>query len=262
MNEMSATMEFHAAREAADTAGQRGRDVLPLEVSGLRFCAGGRDLVDVEALRLCAGAPSLVIGPNGAGKSLLLRLLHGLLEPAHGKVLWNGREADETIRAAQAMVFQRPVLLRRSVLANVEYALRTHGVERPRRREVALDWLRRAGLDGLARQPARTLSGGEQQRLALARALALDPDVLFLDEPTASLDPVSTHAIETLIGEAVRHGTKIIMVTHDLGQIRRLGGEVLFMNRGRIAEQAPAETFLRQPGCEEARAFMAGGLVM
>ena len=242
---------------AADTG-----PILPVHARGLVFEAGGRRLIDGIALTLRQGVRSVVMGPNGAGKSLLLRLLHGLLEPSAGEVLWGGRPADNTIRLRQAMVFQRPVLLRRSALANVTHALRARGVPRHERRERAGRMLTAAGLGALTRTPARLLSGGEQQRLAMARALSLEPDVLFLDEPTASLDPASTLAIEQLVQQAHDGGTKTVLVTHDVGQARRLADEVVFLHRGRIEEQSPADRFFDAPASAVARAFLEGRLIL
>ena len=235
--------------------------LLPLAVEGLVFEAGGRRLIDGLDLRLQAGPLTVVLGPNGAGKSLLLRLLHGLIAPATGRISWAGRAPDRALRLRQALVFQRPVLLRRSVAANLRYALAAHGVQGAERRARSDQWLDRAGLAGLARRPARLLSGGEQQRLALARALACDPEVLLLDEPTASLDPASALAIETLIRAARAAGTKVVLVTHDLAQARRLAEEVVFLDRGRVEEVAPAEAFFERPASERARAFVAGRLL-
>jgi tungstate transport system ATP-binding protein len=158
------------------------------------------------------------------------------------------------------MVFQRPMLLRRSVLANVLYALEVNGLGNGDRKLRAFEVLERVGLAPLAEHPARVLSGGEQQRLALARAWALAPEVLFLDEPTASLDPGATHEIEAIVQAMHASGTKIVMVTHNLGQARRLGDEILFVHRGRIAERAPAATFFRQPASPEAARFIEGEL--
>jgi tungstate transport system ATP-binding protein len=212
-------------------------------------------LSDVS-LTLEAGSPSIIVGPNGAGKSVLLRLLHGLLAPSTGRVLWAGDAARR-----QAMVFQRPVLLRRSVLANAVYPLKLAGVAAAEREPRARAALEMVGLAALADRPARRLSGGEQQRLALARAAALSPEVLFLDEPCASLDPTATRAVEEIVGTLAARGTKIVMTTHDLGQARRLAGEVLFLNRGRLREQTPAAAFFNQPATPEAAAFLRGELV-
>jgi tungstate transport system ATP-binding protein len=239
-----------------------GGALMPLTIEGLGLTVTGRALVAIESLTIRAGGPSVILGPNGAGKSVLLRLLHGLLAPTAGTVRWNGRTADARLSRRQAMVFQRPVLLRRSVAANVDYALKALGIPRTRRPGLVAEALERAGLSDRARQAARTLSGGEQQRLALVRALATNPDVLFLDEPTASLDPASTLMIERLVAEAADQGTKVILVTHDIGQARRLAAEVIFLHRGRVVEQTEAAAFFTEPGSREARAFLAGELVL
>ncbi len=230
--------------------------ILPLRVEGLGFSVAGIAILAGISFTIEAGRPSVIIGPNGAGKSVLLRLLHGLLSPSAGRVLW----ADASARR-QAMVFQRPVLLRRSVLANALYPLRLAGVgasERGARARAALEMV---GLAAFADRPARRLSGGEQQRLALARAAILSPEVLFLDEPCASLDPTATRAVEEIVVALAARGIKIVMTTHDLGQARRLAGEVLFLDRGRLREQTPAETFFAQPATSEATAFLRGELV-
>ena len=240
----------------------RPSSILPLKASGLVFEAAGARLIDGVDLVLEPGLKTAVIGPNGAGKSLLLRLLHGLIEPTAGRVLWRGRPADREIRLRQAMVFQKPVLLRRSVSANIDYALRAHGVAGAARAERLRRALTLARLTRLAARPARVLSGGEQQRLALARALAVEPEILFLDEPTASLDPASALAVEELVGRAHADGTKIVLVTHDLGQARRLADEVVFLHRGRVAEHTPAGAFFSRPRSAPARAFLAGEIVV
>ena len=230
--------------------------ILPLRAEGLGFSAGGIAILSEVSLTLEAGSPSIIVGPNGAGKSVLLRLLHGLLAPSTGRVLWAGDAARR-----QAMVFQRPVLLRRSVLANAVYPLKLAGVAAAEREPRARAALEMVGIAALADRPARLLSGGEQQRLALARAAALSPEVLFLDEPCASLDPTATRAVEEIVGTLAARGTKIVMTTHDLGQARRLAGEVLFLNRGRLREQTPAAAFFNQPATPEAAAFLRGELV-
>jgi tungstate transport system ATP-binding protein len=231
--------------------------ILPGRLDGLCFEAGGRRLIDSLTLVLEAGPRTVILGPNGAGKSLMLRLAHGLIAPSAGRVAWQRPNAARR----QALVFQRPVMLRRSAAANVDYALALRGIggtERARRRDSVLE---RTGLADLARRPARVLSVGEQQRLALARAWAIEPEVLFLDEPTASLDPAATRAVEEIVGAFHRAGTKIVMTTHDLGQARRLADEIVFLHRGRLVEQAPAETFFDAPASAEARAFLKGDLL-
>ncbi|MGQ0548004.1 MAG: ATP-binding cassette domain-containing protein [Betaproteobacteria bacterium] len=221
--------------------------ILPLKLEGISFL----EVIKPLSLELEAGPSTIILGANGAGKSVLMRLMHGLLAPSSGKVSWSGS-------GRQAMVFQRPVMLRRSALANVVYALELAGVrEAP---APAREALREVGLEHLAHRPARILSGGEQQRLALARAWALHPEVLFLDEPTANLDPGATREIEALIRAFDAAGTKIVMSTHNLGQARRVGDEILFIHQGRLAERAPIERFFKQPASPEAAAFIKGEL--
>lgn len=236
--------------------------IFPLAVRGLVYEAGGRRLIDDIDLDLAGGGFIAVMGPNGAGKSLLLRLLHGLIEPSAGQVTWGGQPPRRAVRLRQAMVFQRPVLLRRSVAANVAYALSTRGVARRALKARVTEWLERAGLAQLGGRPARVLSGGEQQRLAVARALSTEPDVLFMDEPTTSLDPASILAIENLIAEARAAGTTVLLVTHDAGQVRRLADEVIFLYRGRVEERNSAAVFLSCPRSEKAQAFMDGRIVL
>ncbi len=240
----------------------RAGTILPLVARGLVYEAGGRRLIDGIDLVVEPGRRTVVIGPNGAGKSLLLRLLHGLIEPAAGEILWRGRPADRAVRACQAMVFQKPVLLRRSVTANLDYALAARGMPAPERRARTAAALRMGRLVEHANRPARVLSGGEQQRLALVRALAVEPEILFLDEPSASLDPASTLAVEELIAAAHARGTAIVLVTHDLGQARRLADEVVFLHRGRLLEHTPAARFFAAPASQPARAYLAGQIVI
>lgn len=240
----------------------RTEPILPLRVRDLSYQAGGRWLINGIDLDVPPGSFTAILGPNGAGKSLLLRLLHGLITPSTGSILWAGRPADAAARRRQAMVFQKPVLLRRSTAANLDYALRLRGLPRALRRERCAELLAMGHLAPLARTPARLLSGGEQQRLAVVRALALEPEILFLDEPTASLDPAATLAIERLIQEAHRQGTTILLVTHDRDQARRLADRVVLVWRGRVVEEAPAAVFFAEPRTEEARAFLAGRLVV
>ena len=234
--------------------------ILPLQLSGLSYVAGGRALIDAVDLAIGAGAPTVILGPNGAGKSLLLRLCHGLLAPAAGTVCWLGPDAQDAPRR-QAMVFQRPVLLRRTVAANLDYVLTLRGLKRSRRSERIAILLAEAGLSGLAGRLAPLLSGGEQQKLALARAWAVEPEVLFLDEPTASLDPGATLAVEALIRRIAAGGTKIVMTTHDMGQARRIADEIIFLHRGRMLEQGQAAAFFAQPETDTAARFLAGQLV-
>jgi tungstate transport system ATP-binding protein len=237
--------------------------ILPLRLEAVAFEAGGRLLIEPVSLDIAHGPRSLLLGPNGSGKSLFLRLCHGLIRPSRGRVIWQGEGANSGGRSLlqrQAMVFQRPVMLRRSALANVEYALKLRGMHRKARHDRAREMLARTGLGALARMPARALSGGEQQRLALARAWAIEPEILFLDEPTANLDPAAVRMVEEIIGAIHAAGTKIVMTTHDLAQARRLADEIIFLHRGRVVERREADSFFLRPETEAARAFVEGRL--
>ena len=224
--------------------------------AAVTYAAAGTRLVGPLDLAIAEAGRLVILGPNGAGKSLALRLAHGLIAPTAGTVTWR----QDAGPARQAMVFQRPVMLRRSAAANLDFALSLKGLDRAERRARRDEALARAGLEALAGRPARVLSAGEQQRLALARAWALRPRVLFLDEPTANLDPAATRAIEAMVREIGAQGCKIVMTTHDLGQARRLAEAVVFLHQGRIAEAGPAEAFFANPAAPAARAFLAGEL--
>ena len=234
--------------------------ILPLTIQDVSFEIGGIRLIKDLNCTLEAGPRTMILGANGAGKSLFLRLCHGLIRPTTGRVLWQGAKGRDPADA-QAMVFQRPVMLRRSVAANVDYALKLRGMAAAERRAAVEDALSHTGLRRLANNPARVLSIGEQQKLALARAWALQPAVLVLAEPTASLDPTATHAVEQIINAIDAAGTRIVMTTHDLGQARRLGDEVMFLNRGRLLEKTPAARFFSEPENDLAQAFLKGELL-
>ena len=233
--------------------------MLPLKLEMLGFAAGGREIIKSITCEIHSGTRTVILGPNGAGKSVLMRLCHGLLQPTAGRVTWMQDGVIRRVRR-QAMVFQRPVMLRRSAMGNVIYALKLAGIAAEESRLRAEDVLEAVGLANVATRPARVLSGGEQQRLALARAWALGPEVLFLDEPTANLDPNATRDIESIISAIHASGTKIIMTTHSLGQARRLGDEILFLSDGQLVERASVEIFFRQPQSAEAIAFLRGEL--
>jgi tungstate transport system ATP-binding protein len=233
---------------------------LPIVLEDVAVVVGQLTILNDIALTLAAGAPTVLVGPNGSGKTTLLRLAMGLLAPSRGRVTWGGRiDAASTRRA---IVFQRPVMLRRNAEGNIRYALSAAGVARSERAVRAAELLALVGLSELGDRPARKLSGGEQQRLALARALAKEPQVLFLDEPTASLDPAASKAVEDVIRAVTARGIKVVMATHDLGSARRLAGGVVLLHRGRIVEIADAATFFANPTTPEARSFAAGELLI
>ena len=231
--------------------------MLPLALDQVCFAVNGRVIIDRVSIEIIEGPRTIILGPNGAGKSVLMRLCHGLLQATSGTIAWHGTVNGHR---RQAMVFQRPIMLRRSALANIVYGLKLAGIAPGERELRARDVLEAVGLAHVSHQPARVLSGGEQQRLALARAWALGPEVLFLDEPTANLDPGATRDVETLIGQIHAGGTKIVMTTHNLGQARRLGDEILFLNQGRLVEQTPVDRFFTKPASVEAAAFIRGEL--
>jgi tungstate transport system ATP-binding protein len=233
---------------------------LPARLSGVAYDVGGLRLIDGLGLTVAPRRRLALIGPNGAGKSLTLRLIQGLIAPTAGEICWGEHAAPPA--HAVALVFQRPTLLRRSVLANIRHALTAYGAPRAGREDAAMELLEMAGLADLADRPARRLSGGEQQRLALVRALAAEPELLLLDEPTASLDPQATQAIEMLIEAAAARGTSVVLVTHDLGQVRRLADDVAFLHRGRVLEHGTADEFFDEPQTQEAADFVAGRLLL
>ena len=219
-----------------------------LAIEGLGLTEGGTCIIDDVSLQL-ATQRTVVLGPNGAGKSTLLRLVHGLLHPSAGSLRWPQQ-------LTQAMVFQRPVMLRTTVLANVIYGLKLKGHPTAECEQRAREALAHVGLGALAKRPARLLSGGEQQRVALARAWALEPQLLILDEPTASLDPASSREVERIIGDIAAAGARILMTTHNLGQARRLAEEIVFIDNGRIAEQATVADFFHAPRTDAAKRFL------
>lgn len=231
--------------------------MFPLRISGLRFQPNGRAILDGVDLELSGEGISVIIGPNGTGKTLLLRLLAGLLPASGGSIAWNGAPLPD---GRLAMVFQQPMLLRMSVFTNVEFALRPQTMTAAERRARTTEVLERVGLAHRAKDCARLLSGGERQRLALARAWAMRPRLLLLDEPTAALDPSATEAVERIIREIRTEGAKVLMTTHNLGQATRLADDIVFLADGRVQEHAPATRFFAHPQSPAARAFMQGEL--
>lgn len=241
---------------------KQSKSIFPLTLDGVNYSAGKRRLVKDITCQFEAGKRYCIIGPNGAGKTLLLRLCHGLLKPESGLVQWQGAAAHKLDASQhQAMVFQRSVMLRRSAWDNIDYALSVRGMPKAQRKIRIEEVLARTGLDHIASRSARLLSLGQQQRLAIARAWALNPQVLFMDEPTASLDPPAVHSIEELVQDIAKSGVTIVMTTHDLGQARRIAEEVMFMFRGRIKEHAPSDVFFDSPQNDLAQAFIDGQLL-
>jgi tungstate transport system ATP-binding protein len=237
---------------------------LPLQLSNVSYQAftltGNIDILSQVSLNILPNSRTVILGPNGAGKSVLLRIMHGLLLPTQGHVQWASNDVS-----AQAMVFQKPIMLRRSAIANIEFALQVSNKSRSTTKlnikQQALSSLQKAGIAHLADRQARQCSGGEQQRIALARAWALEPEVLFLDEPSASLDPSATKIVENTIQAIHETGTSIVMTSHDLGQAKRLASRIIFMHQGRIEADCDADTFFHQPPSINARNFLDGLLL-
>ena len=233
--------------------------IFPLRISDLRYRPNGREVLAGIDLELGDEGITLVLGPNGAGKSVLLRAICGLVQPSSGSMAW-GSEQGARPEQGVMMVFQRPMMLRASVLHNVALGLKPLDLSRRERESRALAMLERIGLADRAGDSARQLSGGEQQRLALARAWLTRPRLLLLDEPTASLDPSASAAVERIIREIRTDGTRILMVTHNLGQATRLGDDIVFMSAGRVCEHTAVQPFFARPRSEEARLFIQGEL--
>ena len=233
---------------------------LPLIFADVSVLAGEVTILNRISLTFDAGTPTVLIGPNGSGKTTLLRAAMGLIPASRGRITWGGRE--NATPEKRAIMFQRPVMLRRSVAGNIEYALKAANTPLALLAERTSHLLKVVGLEPLAQRPARRLSGGEQQRLALARALARAPTILFLDEPTASLDPHATKSIEDVIRDVAQLGVKVVMSTHDLGQAKRMAGDIVLLHRGQLIEHAPASEFFDNPRTPEARRFIAGELLV
>lgn len=233
--------------------------VFPLRIQDATVSRRGKSLLGPITLDLPADKFTMVIGPNGSGKTTLLKALHGIERLSGGSVSWAipTREAQNR----QAYVFQRPIMLRRSVYENLAYPLKLAGQRRADIDAACNDWAQRIGLGDALSRAAPRLSGGEQQKLALARALIAKPDVLFLDEPCANLDGPATHAIEALLQDANAAGTRIIMTTHSIGQLRRLAHDVIFLMNGLIHEHGDAGDVLAAPRTPELKAFLHGDIV-
>lgn len=228
-----------------------------LTTRGATVRARGKILIGPVDLTLSPQGVSIIIGPNGAGKTTLLKMLYGIARLADGAITWHS--ANDHL--PQAFVFQSPVMLRRTVRDNIAYPLQLAGIGKRSAHERAEDWAARIGLQAVVNAPARQLSGGERQKLAVARALITDPKVLFLDEPCAFLDGRATREVEAILQAAAQAGTRLIMSTHDLGQARRLATDIIFVQGGRVRETGPAVAFFAAPETDTAQAFLRGDIV-
>lgn len=234
--------------------------LIELRSAGVRF--GAVDALHGVDFALHAGERVALVGANGSGKTTLLRLLHGQIGGAgHAAQVVGERRVRLDARGrvpTQAMVFQRPFLLRLSAWNNLMLALWLARVPRSERTGRALQALERVGLLEQRARPARVLSGGQQQRLALARAWAVQPQVLFLDEPTANLDPGAKREVELLIEQFAHDGMTVVMSTHNLGQAKRIASRVVYLEGGRIECDLPTQWFFNDALPEAAAQFLKG----
>ena len=233
--------------------------ILPLTLTAATAHMRGKKLAGPVSFTLAPKGFTMVIGPNGAGKTTLLRLMHGLQRCSGGAVTWAVPAA--AAREKQAFVFQSPIMMRRRVVECLAYPLLLRGVPKPAARAQATASARRFGLGALLESWAPLLSGGEKQKLSLARALIIEPEILFLDEPCANLDGRATREIETILQDVQARGTRLVMSTHDMGQARRLAQDVIFMHKGIVHEQSEAARFFSAPSTPEAKAFISGDIV-
>jgi len=230
--------------------------LFPLTLRQVVVRRRGKVVIGPIDLALSRDGPTIVLGPNGSGKTTLLRAMHGIERISSGTVSWHH---DDPSR--HAFVFQSPIVLRRSVAQNLAYPL---ALTKTPQHEIALAvdrWLDRINLAHVKQSPALRLSGGERQKLAIARALIRKPQVLFLDEPCANLDGHATRDIEALLQETSRSGTRLVMATHDIGQARRMAHDLVFMLDGKIHETGDAKAAFLQPQTAELEAFLRGDIV-
>ena len=233
--------------------------MFPLIAENLVVEFKGQRILGPIGLKLVKGDIAVILGPNGSGKTTLLKSLHGIIKIKHGTISWSCPKGESM--AKQMFVFQSPVMLRRSVFENLTYPLTLCKTPKAEINRLADEWVSRISLKEVIHIAATRLSRGEKQKLALARALITKPEMLFLDEPTASLDGKTTLEIEKLLQNCAENGTTIMMSTHDIGQAKRLAKNILFLNKGKLESTQPAQTFFREPMSNNASKFIAGDIV-
>lgn len=234
-------------------------DLTPIQFKDLSVILGQKIILDKINCKIKSNSITAVLGPNGAGKSIFLQTINGLFSIQSGRLNFNLMEINQEIRKQQAMVFQNPVLLRRTVIANLQFISNLRNKESNRFLKKILS---KVGLEGYEKKPARLLSGGEKQRLSMARALIINPNLLLLDEPTANLDPYSLKLIEDLVLEENSIGKTIIFTTHDMSQAKRLATDVIFLNKGKVLEQTISKTFFKSPKTLEAQKYINGEILI
>ena len=238
---------------------KKSKSLTPIVISNLSLLLGKTKILDKINCKINNKSIFAILGPNGAGKSMFLKTINGLIGVKPGKINFNSREINDHIRKEIALVFQKPTLLRRSVFENMQFVLEK---KNPLSNLEIMKLLQRVGLGTFKDKPARLLSGGEQQRLSLARALLINPSLLLLDEPTANLDPYSLNLIEEIILDENKKGKTIILTTHDMGQAKRLAKEILFFNKGKLLEQTKAIKFFKKPKTKEAQSYINGKILL
>ena len=234
-------------------------DLTPIRFKDLSVILGQKIILDKINCKIKSNSITAVLGPNGAGKSIFLQTINGLFSIQSGRLNFNLMEINQEIRKQQAMVFQNPVLLRRTVIANLQFISNLRNKESNRLLKKILS---KVGLEGYEKKPARLLSGGEKQRLSMARALIINPNLLLLDEPTANLDPYSLNLIEDLVLEENSIGKTVIFTTHDMSQAKRLATDVIFLNKGKVLEQTVSKTFFKSPKTLEAQKYINGEILI
>ena len=233
--------------------------LLPIEIRDVSYNPNNNIIISNLNLTIRSKGITVIMGPNGSGKSVLVRLLHGLLTPTKGSIKYGKNNLNKTIRQNQAMVFQNPVLLRRSVLANMTFV---DSIRESTGLKNCKEILALLGLEQFQSYPAHLLSAGEKQRLALARAIILKPAILFLDEPTANLDPSSIHLIEKILKNANSAGVKIIFITHDINQAKRIADDIIFIQKGKVLEHTETNVFFKKPQTSETAAYLDGKIIL
>ncbi len=229
--------------------------ILPLKLKKITYKLNNNLILNNISLEIEKGKPKIILGSNGAGKTTLMRMCHGLIQPSSGQIQWQGNINQNKFRN-QSMVFQRPIMLKRSVKKNLEYVLKIHNTPRNKILTLIDEILDLVNLKNQLNFPAYSLSNGEQQKLAIARSWLLKPEVLFLDEPTASLDPSSTQSLEEIIKTIVNSGSQIIMSTHNLAQAKRIEGEIIFLSKGEIIKHSSNEIFFKESKNKEIMSFL------
>ena len=234
-------------------------DLTPIQFVDLSVVLGQKLILDKINCKIKSNSITAVLGPNGAGKSIFLQTINGLVSIQSGRLTFNSMQNNQEIRKQQAMVFQTPVLLRRTVMANMQFV---SNLRNKKSNQLLKKLLDKVGLEGYEKKPARLLSGGEKQRLSMARALIVNPNLLLLDEPTANLDPYSLNLIEDLVLEENSIGKTVIFTTHDMSQAKRLATDVIFLNKGKVLEQTVSKTFFKKPKTFEAQKYINGEILI